>query len=178
MKFQKLSTENLEAVLKLEEEMYWLREEWHDFWKKGVEQKFKELIGKYLSEFPSGCFGLFDESGKLLGALIFAKISEVKPIPYLHKFADYFEKNGDIAYVEIFAVRKGEDENEIARNIYQEAERVAKEIGCNKIAVVIYSSPVEESVLKNLDYSIEKNNLKWEICPGKFVDCKIYTHQL
>lgn len=172
MKFRNLLIKDLEELLKLEEEMYWMKGKWHKLWEKEASQKFKELISEYISEFPSGCFGLFNGE-HLLGALIFTKIFEVEPIPYIHKLDDYFCENGKIAYVEIFVVR--ENDEGVASKIYKEAEKIAKQIGCNKIAVVIYSSPVEENVLKKLGYRIEKNDEKWEIYPNQLVNCRIYT---
>ncbi|UCD04561.1 MAG: hypothetical protein JSW73_02930 [Candidatus Woesearchaeota archaeon] len=173
MKFRQLSTKDSEDILKLEEEMYWLGKKWHTLWKEEGEQKFRESINDYLTNFPSGCFGLFDEREQLLGAIIFTKLSTIKTIPYIHRFDDYFEKEGGIAYVQIFVIK--DNSNELAERMYRQANKIAKNINCNRISVVIYSSPVEESILKKLGYTIEQDNLKWEIYLNKFVDCKIYT---
>lgn len=177
MRIQNLSIKNLDQILFLEEQMYWQgKKEWRELWQKEAGELFGKMIKEYLEKFPDGCFGLFDEKEELLGAIIFTKLLEVRPIPYVHSFKDYFADKGNIAYVEIFAVKKGEQELEVSGKLYQEAERVAEKIGCDKIAVVIHSSPSEEKILNKLYYQVEKENLQWEIYPKKFVDCKIYNY--
>lgn len=95
----------------------------------------------------------------------------------MHRFWNYFKKDGNIAYVQIFAVKKNNQQFLIAEKLYKEAENITKRINCNKISVVIYSSPLEEKVLNKLNYKIERRDLKWEIYPKQFVDCKIYMKE-
>lgn len=178
MRIQNLSIKNLEQILFLEEQMYWQGKEWQELWQKEGKGLFGNMIKEYLENFPEGCFGLFDEKEELLGAMIFTKLSEVKPIPYINNFKDYFADKGNIAYVQTFVIKKGEQELEIAENIYQEAEKAAGKIRCDKVAVVIYYSPIEEKILNKLCYKIEKENSQWEIYPEKFVNCKIYNYYL
>lgn len=178
MRIEKLKIKNLDQILILEEQMYWRKKEWAELWKKEARRLFRKMIKEYLEKFPEGCFGIFTEKEELLGAMIFTKLSEIKTVPCVHKIEEYFVKDGNIAYVQIFAIKKGEDELEIAEKIYCAAEKAVEKIGCDKIAVVIYSSAIEEKILNKLGYKVEKENMQWEIYPNKFASCKIYTKQI
>ncbi len=175
MEFKKLELNNLEDILEMEEKMYWQGKEWQKLWQKEARNKFKELIKDYLINYPNGCWGLFNTTGELLAAVIFTRLNKVKAIPYFHRFSNYFETAGKIIYVQVFAVKNSESEENLAEKIYEQLERVAKHIGGQKVAVLIYSSFLEEKILNKLGYKIEYNNLQWEIYPDKFVNCKIYT---
>lgn len=178
MRIKNLSIKNLDQILFLEEQMYWQGKEWQELWQKEAKELFGKMIKEYFEKFPEGCFGIFDEKEGFLGVMIFTKLSEIKTIPYIHNFKDYFAEKGNIAYIQIFAVKKGEQEFKIAETLYYNAEKVAEKIGCDKIAVVIYSSPIEEKILNKLCYKVEKENLPWEIYPKRFVNCKIYTCEI
>ena len=175
MVYRILSIEDLDQILFLEYQMYWQKKGWQELWKNRGEKLFRNMIKEYLVNFPRGCFGVFDEKEGLSGVMIISKISEVKTIPYIHSFKDYFEESGNIAYVQIFAIKNCKKEVKIAKDLYRGVEKMAKTNECNKIVVVIYSSLVEEAVLKQFGYKIERDDLRWEIFPDKYVDCRIYT---
>jgi hypothetical protein len=179
MRLVSLSLNDVDEILQLEEKMYWQGEEWKKLWEKEAKEKFRAFINDYLTNFPEGCFGLVGDSGELLGAIFLIKTSRCEPIPYLHEVAEYLKENGEIAYVSLFVIRKGDKEEEIAQELYDEAEKVAlTKLGCKKIVVVIYSSPLEERVLKGNNYERLEGQFEWEIYPGKKVPCWIYCYEL
>lgn len=174
-----LQLKHTEELLRLEEEMYWQDGKWHDLWQKEAKEQFKSFIEDYLTNFPKGCFGLVDDGGQLLGAMFLIKVSRLEPLPYFHKMSDYLEEDGEIAYVSCFVVKKGKEEEEIAQKLYDEAERVALlKLGCKTIAVVIYSSPLEEKILVAHNYEKLDKQFEWEIYPGHKVPCQIYYYDL
>jgi hypothetical protein len=177
MKFISLKQRDTDELTNLEEKMYWQGKKWSRLWKVEAEEKFRNFIKDYLTSFPQGCFGL-SEDGKILGAMFLIKISELKPITYLHKFSEYAKPNGRIAYVSFFVVKKGKKQKEIARKLYKYAENVAKRLNCASMAVVIYSSPLEEEVLKENKYKKLEKKFEWEIYPGMKVPCWIYFRDL
>jgi hypothetical protein len=179
MKLAPLGPKDVNEILQLEEKMYWQGEDWRSLWKKEAEEKFRVFIVDYLTNFSEGCFKLVDDNERLLGAIFLTKTSRCEPIPYLHKVDEYLEKNGKIAYVSLFAVRKEDKEEEIAQKLYDEAEKVAlTKLGCRKIVVIIYSSPLEERILKGNNYERLEKQFEWEIYPGKKVPCWIYYYEL
>jgi len=179
MKFINLTLDCTDQLLNLEGEMYWQGAKWRNLWEREAKEKFRGFIEDYLTNFPKGCFGLIDDRGELLGAMILIKISGFKPIPYLHKFSDYLEENGEIAYVSFFVVKKASNEEEVANKLYDHAEEVAlTKIGCKNMAVVIYSSPLEERVLKGHNYERLGEQFEWEIYPSIKVPVWIYHYDL
>lgn len=177
MRLVSLNPEDVDEILQLEKKMYWQGEDWKNLWEREAEGKFRVFITDYLTNFSKGCFGLVDD-GELLGAIFLTKTSKCEPIPYLHKVDEYLEKDGEVAYVSLFVIRKGDKEEEIAQELYDEAEKVAlTKLGCKKMAVVIYSSPLEERVLKGNNYERLEKQFKWEIYPGKKVPCWIYYYE-
>ena len=174
MRLASLNPNYINELLKLEEQMYWQSPKWKDLWQKEAKAKFRAFIKDYLTNLPQGCFGLI-ENKELLGAMFLTKTSKLKPIPYLHKVSRYFEKEGEIAYVSFFVVKKGKREFEIAQKLYDQAEKVAFfKLKCKTIAVVIYSSPLELKTLQAHNYKKLEKQFKWEIYPGKKVPCNIY----
>jgi len=157
--------------------MYWYSGRWKELWGKGAKQEFDNLIADYLTNFPGSCFGLA-ERNELVGSMFLLKVSKLKPIPCIHKVPDYLDEKGDIAYVSLFVVKRGNNEVEIAEKLYEKAEEVALSIGCKKIAVVIFNSPLEEEVLKGNNYERSIEEYQWEIYPGLMVPCHIYTYSL
>lgn len=179
MSFIKLQLQNLDELLDLEERMYWQDEQWRVLWAKEAKEKFRVFIKDYLTSYPKGCFGLVDEVGKLLGAMFLIKSSEVEPIPYLHEVSEHLVEGGKVAYVSFFVVGERDKRGEIAQKLYDEAEEVAfLKLRCETIAVVIYSSPLEERILKGNDYEKLNERFEWEIYPGKKVPCWIYYRNL
>ncbi len=179
MKVVPLGQKDVDEILQLEEEMYWQGEDWKSLWKKEAEEKFRVFIIDYLANFSKGCFGLVNGDGKLLGAIFLTRTSKLEPIPYLHKVDEYLEEGGKIAYVSLFIIRKGDKEEEIAQELYDEAEKVAlTSLDCKKMSVVIYSSPLEERILKGNNYERLEKQFEWEIYPGKKVPCWIYYYEL
>ncbi len=178
MRLVSLGPEDIDEILQLEEKMYWQEEDWNKLWKKEAEEKFRVFINDYLTNFPEGCFGLVDDNGRTLGAIFLTKTSKCEPIPYLHKIDEYLEKDGEIAYVSLFVIRKGDKEEEIAQELYDEAERVAlTKLGCKEMVIVIYSSPLEERILKGNNYERLEKQFEWEIYPRKKVPCWIYHYE-
>ena len=178
MKYVDLDLSFHQQLLDLEGQMYWDTAEWKKIWEKEAKMKFSDLITDYLTNFPQGCFGL-TENGELVGSIFLIKLSELRPIPYVNKISDYLNKSGDTAYVSFFVVKKGNNSEEIARELYDKSEVVAHEIGCNKIAVVINNSPLEEKVLIDNDFEKSKEEYQWEIYPGmEKVPCHIYSCSL
>ena len=178
MKFVNLGLQHVDELLNLEGEMYWRGEKWKKLWEKEAKEKFRSFIKDYLTNFPQGCFGLV-EKGELVGAMFLTKTLELKPIPYLHEFSDYFEEDGKIAYVSLFCAKRGKYQEEIAQNLYDEAEKVAfLKLKCKTIAVVIYSSPIELRALQSHNYEKLDRQFEWEIYPGKIVPCWIYYYDL
>jgi len=161
----------------LEGEMYWQGEQWRKLWQEEAKGKFRVFIQDYLTNFPRGCFGLVDKNGELLGAMFLIKLSGIKSIPYLHKVSDYLEKDGGTAYVSFFVVKKGDEEEKIGQKLYDEAEKIALlKLKCKTMAVVIYSSPLEEQILKGNNYEKLDEQFEWEIYPDKKVSCWIYRY--
>lgn len=179
MKIIKLQLDQTDELLRLEEELYWQSKDWGSLWQKEAKEKFRSFIQDYLTSFPEGCFGLGDETGQLVGAMFLIKVSKSEPIPYLHKVSDYLDKTGQTAYVSFFVVMRGDREKEIAQQLYDEAEEVALlKLNCRAIVVVIYSSPLEEEVLKGNNYEKLNGQFEWEIYPGKKVQCFLYHYEL
>ena len=104
MKIINLLPKHTEELLKLEEEMYWTEYDWKKLWEKEAKEKFRKFIKEYLTNFNQGCFAVA-ESEEILGAMFLLKISEKRPIPYLHKIPEYLDKTGQIAYVSLFAAK-------------------------------------------------------------------------
>lgn len=179
MKLINLRLEHIDTLLKLEEEMYWRGGKWSDLWQEEAKEKFKSFIEDYLTNFPDGCFGLVDDNEQLLGAMFLIKVSRLGPLPYFHKVSDCLQKDGEIAYVSCFVVRKGKGEEEIAQELYDEAEKIALfKLSCKTIAAVIYSSPLEERVLVAHNYEKLDEQFEWEIYPDNKVSCWIYYYEL
>ena len=174
MKFTKLDITYHHQLLDLEGKMYWTSGKWKTLWDKEAKQKFDTLITDYLTNYPQGCFGLI-ENRKLIGAIFLLKVLELKPIPYVNKVHDHLNTRGNIAYVSFFVVKKGNRDEEIARELYRCTEKVAISLGCNKTAVVINESPLEEGVLKTNGYNRSKEEYQWEIYPSMMVPCHIYS---
>lgn len=173
MRFILLSQENAEDLLNLEEKMYWDGDKWKGLWQREAKGRFREFIKDYLTNSPQGCFGL-SEDGELIGAMFLIKISKMKPIPYLHRFSKYFKPDGEIAYVSFFVVKKGQKQKEITRKLYEKAGEMASELGCTTIAVVIYSSPLEEKIIIEKNYQKLAQKFNWKIYPSMKVPCRIY----
>lgn len=179
MNFVDLGINQVGELLKLEEKMYWQQGEWKDLWEKEAKEKFKVFIEDYLANNPLGCFGVVNDNNQLAGAMFLTKASELKPIPYLHTFSDYFEEDGEIAYVSFFVVERGREELEIAQEIYDQAEEVALfKLKCKTIGVVIYSSPIELKILQSHNYEKLDEQFEWEIYPGMKKPCWIYYYNL
>lgn len=179
MKITDLKLEYVEELLNLEEEMYWRNDKWMDLWNKEAKGKFRCFIQDYLTNFPQGCFGFVDDNGNLLGAMFLLKTSKSMPIPYLHNPFDYYDNNGDNAYVSFFVVRKGKDQLDIAQKLYDETENVTLlKLRCKSVIVTIYSSPLEEKILMGNNYEKQNKQYEWEIYPGKKVISSIYQSQL
>lgn len=166
-----LTHKHVENLLKLEEEMYWLSGKWKDLWEKEAKYKFRNFIDDYITHFPEGCIG-FENNGEVVGALFLTKISEIRTIPYIHEFHQYYEPAGNISYVSFFVV-KDNDKN-IAIELYNRAKRAATDIGCKKIIVVIYRSPLEEKIIRDQGYKIVDKSLGWEIYPKINVSSRIW----
>ncbi len=178
MRLASLGLKDVDEILRLEGEVYWQGENWKKLWEKEAKEKFRVFITDYLTNFPEGCFGLVDDD-ELLGSIFLIKISKCEPIPYLHKVDEFLKKDGEIAYVSLFVIKKGDEEEEIAQELYDEAEKVAlTKLDCKKMVVVIYSSPLEERILKGNNYEKIEKQFEWEIYPGKKVSCWIYYHEL
>ncbi len=126
------------------------------------------------SNFPLECFDLIDND-ELIGSIFLLKVSDLKPIPYVNNVHDYLDKQGNIAYVSFFVVKKGEKDEIIARELYKCAKKIALSIGCKKLAVVINKSPLEEKILKGNQYKRSTEKYQWEIYPGMMVPCHIYS---
>lgn len=179
MKSIKLQLDQTDELLRLEEELYWQSKDWGDLWQREAKEKFRNFIKDYLTNFPEGCFGLADKKEQLVGAMFLIKVSKLEPIPYLQKVSDYLNKTSQTAYVSFFVVKRGDKEKEIAQKLYDEAEETALlKLGCKTIAVVIYSSPLEEEVLKGNNYEKLNEQFEWEIYPGKKVPCFLYHYEL
>lgn len=179
MKLIKLQLSYAHELLRLEEELYWQSKDWSDLWQREAKERFRGFIENYLTDFPEGCFGLVDEMGQFMGAMFLIKVSKLEPIPYLHKMSDYLDKKGQTAYVSFFVVKRGHKEKEIAQKLYAEAEEIALlKLGCKAMAVVIYSSPLEEEILKGNNYEKLNKQFEWEIYPGKKVPCFLYHYEL
>ena len=174
MNFVQLDISFHQQLLQLEGDMYWTSDTWKTLWDKEAKKKFDDLIIDYLTHFPQGCFGLV-ENDELIGSIFLLKVSELKPIPYVSNVHEYLNEKGNIAYVSFFVVKKGDKDETIARELYKSAEDVAQSIGCNKIAVVINESPLEEEILKNTQYERSIDEYQWEIYPGMMVPCHIYS---
>ncbi|MBN1332068.1 hypothetical protein JW978_04265, partial [Candidatus Dojkabacteria bacterium] len=114
----------------------------------------------------------------LIGAISLCRLNEIRSIPYLHDPLKYFNENGEIAYVSLFVVAKGNSEDEIAEQLYLNAEKRALEKGCSKIVVVIYSSPIEIKILRKFGYEVEIEDAEWEIDPDMQVRCNIWSKTL
>jgi len=177
MELIKLNKTHHDRLLDLEEQMYWYEGKWKDLWDKEAKRKFSDLIADYLTNFPQGCFGL-TENGDLIGSIFLIKLSDLKPIPYVNKVADYLDVKGNIAYVSFFVTKKEKNDREIAQELYDRAEEVAIEIGCTKVAVVINNSHLEEEILIGNNYEKSKERYEWEIYPGMMVSCYIYSYSL
>lgn len=179
MRIIPLGTEHIDELLELEGKMYWQSEKWKDLWEKEAKEKFRVFIKDYLVNFPEGCFGLV-ENERISGAMFLTKISKLKTIPYLHKFSEYFEIEGSIAYVSSFVVKEGKrsEREVIALELYDYATKVAVDIHCKTIEVVIYSSPIEEAALKGNNYEKLEGQFDWEIYPEKKVASSIYYNNL
>lgn len=179
MKPISLNQKHTDKLLQLEEKMYWQKGTWKNLWEKEAKGKFRFFINDYLTNFPEGCFGLIDDNAQLLGAIFLIRTSKLEPIPYFHKLDRYLKKEGKIAYVSFFVVEKGEREEEIAQKLYDEAEKTALlKLGCKAMSVVIYSSPLEEKILKGNNYEKLDRQFEWEIYPRKKVPCWIYHYEL
>lgn len=179
MRFVSLKPEHINELVELEGKMYWQGEKWKDLWEKEAKEKFRVFIKDYLVNFPEGCFGVI-ENEQILGAMFLTKVSKLKTIPYLHKFSDYFEKEGKIAYVSFFVVKeeKRNKKETIALELYDYADKVSTNIRCRTIEVVIYSSPIEEVALNGNNYERLEEQFEWEIYPGKKVSSSIYFSNL
>ena len=173
MNLIKLDLIHQNQLLELEEKMYWYSGRWKELWEKKAKNKFNDLIADYLQNFSQGCFGL-TEKENLIGAMFLLKVSKLVPIPYVNKVSDYLDKDGNIAYVSFFVVKKGGQEKEIAQNLYEHAKEVTLFIGCKKIAVTINVSPLEEEILKENNYKKLNRQFQWEIYPGIIVPSHIY----
>lgn len=179
MRVVSLDLQHISRLLLLEEEMYWQQSKWKDLWEEEAKEKFRVFIEDYMTNNPQGCFGVVDDNDQLLGAMFLTKVSELKPIPYLHRFADYFEEDGEIAYVSFFVVKRGKEELEIAEEVYDQAEEVALfKLKCKTISVVIYSSPIELKILQSHNYEKLNEQFEWEIYPGMKKECWIYYYNL
>ena len=179
MKISELTINQVDELLELEEKMYWENDKWGDLWKQEAKEKFRNFITEYLNNFPKGCFGLVDERDNLLGAFFILKTSQITPIPYLHTPSNYYSEKGNVAYVSFFVVRRGQNEDEIAQKLYDNAEEVALlKLRCKHIAVLIYSSPLEENILIGNNYEKQPQQYEWEIYPGKRVKSWIYVSSL
>jgi len=179
MQLIKLQLNQTDELLQLEEDLYWQDKDWNDLWRREAKEKFRSFIEDYLTNFPQGCFGLVDETEQLVGAMFLIKISKSEPIPYLHRVADYLDKTGQIAYASFFVVKRNDQEKEIAQKLYDEAEEIALlKLGCKAVVVVIYSSPLEEEILKRNNYEKLDKQFEWEIYPGKKVPCFLYHYEL
>jgi len=177
MEVVSLGLKDIEKLLDLEGEMYWQGEKWRRLWQEEAKGKFRVFIQDYLTSFPQGCFGLVDNNEELLGSMFLIKLFELKPIPYLQKVSDYLEKDGRIAYVSLFVVKKGDNEEKIGQKLYDEAKEISLlKLKCKTMAVVIYSSPLEERILKVNNYEKLNERYEWEIYPGKKVFCWIYRY--
>jgi len=157
--------------------MYWRGDKWKNLWQKEAKEKFREFIEDYLINFPKGCFGLI-EGKEILGAMFFTKISKFKTIPYLHRVSEYLEVNGRIAYVSLFVIKDAKNKDEIGRKLYEYAEEVAVRLACKTIEVVIYSSPLEEQIIKENNYRRLKDKFDWEIYSGMKVPSRIFYYNL
>lgn len=178
MRFIKLELKHVEKLLVLEEKMYWQSQDWRDLWEKEARERFRVFIKDYLTYYPEGCFGLTDNSGQVIGAMFLLKTLKAKPIPYLHKPSDYFEKEGEVAYVSFFVVENNKDEETIVQKLYGQAEKVALlKLSCKTIAVVIYSSPLEEKVLISNNYERFNQQFEWEVYPGHKKLCYVYHYE-
>lgn len=155
----------------------WASGKWKLLWDKEAKQKFDRLITDYLTKYLQGCFGLA-EHGELIGSLFLLKVIEQKPIPYVNTVHKYLDPQGTVAYVTFFVVKKGNRDEEIARELYAYAKKVALSLGCKKIAVVINESPLEENILKDTGYERSTEEYQWEIYPGMMVPCHIYSLEL
>ncbi|KKP28556.1 MAG: hypothetical protein UR15_C0025G0005 [Parcubacteria group bacterium GW2011_GWA2_31_28] len=179
MKITELKIQNTEELLELEEQMYWQSGDWNKLWQDEAKKKFRVFIKDYLTKFPQGCFGLVDDNGNLLGTMFLLKTSKSIPIPYLHNPFDYYDNNGDKAYVSFFVVREGKDQLDIAQKLYDEAEKVALlKLRCGNIVVTIYSSPLEEQILISNNYEKQPQKYEWEIYPSINVESWIYINSL
>lgn len=177
MKIKKIKLKDIPELLSLEEEMYWLSEKWKKRWHDIGKDQFKNQITEYILNYPEGCFGV-EKDGELVGSLIFTKQNNLSTIPYSHSFKDYFRKDGGVAYVTFFVVKKGKDESQIANVLYEHLEFLKDSQSIKIISVVIYSSPIELNILKRRNFRSTGKVYDWEVFPGINVESQIYFKDL
>ncbi len=176
MIFRNATEKDVDQINKLEEKMYWNSPKWKVLWKKEAESLFRKMWESYVRIFPEG-FIVLEDNEKIIGSMLLTKINSVKTIPYVHNCKDFFDENGKIAYVQCFVLEDLNDK-ESAKKLYLKSIENSKKIRCSKLIVIIYSSPLEETVIKELGFTIEKTEQSWEIYPNTFVKCKIYSKDM